>query len=189
MGIARMPEPTEALDIVSKVVIGGITYVDLTADTVTAETLLKGTTAHGANGRKIIGLYEAAAAAGLNATCGEITPTSDQNNYSLEHGLGEIPQAFFIGMRTSYLRLSGKRNILLGAWGMRDHDIQYTMYATSNLRTPAGGVREGAITGSGLQCSLTDANASTITVADSAGTYVLSGGATYFWVAVGSEPS
>lgn len=125
----------------------------------------------------------------LNATCGEITPTSDQNNYSLSHGLGEIPRAFFIGMRTSYLRLSGKKNILLGAWGMRDHDIQYTMYATSNLRTPTGGVREGAITGSGLQCSLTDANASTITVADSAGTFVLTGEATYFWVAVGSEPS
>lgn len=185
MGIARAPEPD--LRKANKIIINGETLIDLTSDTVTASTLLKGVTAHTASGQLISGLYEAAAAAGLNATCGEITPTSDRSNYSLLHGLGEVPRAFFVGMRTSYLNLSGKRNILLGAWGMRDHSIQYKMYATSPLRSPAGGLREGAITVSGFQCCLTNANENTITVADSAGTYVLSGGATYFWVAVGSE--
>lgn len=191
MGIARMPESTAISESTAKeynkIVLNGETLIDLTADTITAQSLLKGFTAHGADGKKIVGLYEAAAAAGLNATCGEITPTSDQSDYSLSHGLGEVPRAFFIGMQTSYLNLSGKRNILLGAWGMRDHSIQYKMYATSPLKAPAGGVREGAITASGMLCSLTEANGSTIIVADSSGTYVLSGGATYFWVAVGSE--
>lgn len=186
MGIARAPEPVAKL--YNKVVLNGETLIDLTADTVTAQSLLKGFSAHTANGDKIFGLYEAAAA-GLNATCGEITTTSDRSNYSLAHRLGEVPRAFFIGMRTSYLNLSGKRNILIGAWGMRDHSIQYKLYATSPLRPPAGGLREGAITVSGFQCCLTEANADTITVADSAGTYVLSGGATYFWVAVGGEKS
>lgn len=186
-----MPEPTAVpeptMKEYNKIVLNGETLIDLTADTITAQSLLKGFTAHGADGKLITGAYEAAAAAGLNATCGEITPTSDRSNYSLSHGLGEVPRAFFIGMQTSYLNLSGKRNILIGAWGMRDHSIQYKMYATSPLRSPAGGVREGAITVSGFQCTLTEANDKTIIVADSAGTYKLIGGATYFWVAVGSE--
>lgn len=191
MGIARMPEPTPVpeptMKEYNKIVLNGETLIDLTADTITAQSLLKGFTAHGADGKKIVGLYEAAATAGLNATYGEITPTSDRSNYSLSHGLGEVPRAFFIGMQTNYLSLSGKKNILIGAWGMRDHSIQYKMYATSLLRQPAGGVRERAITVSGFQCTLTEANDKTIIVADSAGTYELIGGATYFWVAVGSE--
>lgn len=40
---------------VSKVIYGGDTIVDLTADTVTAETLADGVTAHGANGESIVG--------------------------------------------------------------------------------------------------------------------------------------
>lgn len=40
---------------VSKVVYGGNTLIDLTADNITADKLLKGTTAHGANGEKITG--------------------------------------------------------------------------------------------------------------------------------------
>lgn len=40
---------------VSKVIYGGDVLIDLTADTVTKEKLLAGTTAHGANGEKIIG--------------------------------------------------------------------------------------------------------------------------------------
>ena len=43
----------------SKVVINGITYMDLTDDTVTAETLLKGFTAHGADGQRITGTMTA----------------------------------------------------------------------------------------------------------------------------------
>lgn len=39
----------------SKVIFGGEVLIDLTADTVTANTLLKGSTAHGANGEVING--------------------------------------------------------------------------------------------------------------------------------------
>ena len=40
---------------ISKVVYGGNTLIDLTADTITADKLLKDITAHGANGEKITG--------------------------------------------------------------------------------------------------------------------------------------
>lgn len=43
---------------VSKVEFGGGTLIDLTADTVTAETLMSGYTAHGANGEKVEGTLE-----------------------------------------------------------------------------------------------------------------------------------
>ena len=40
---------------VNKVVYGGDTLIDLSADTVTPETLRQGATAHGANGERITG--------------------------------------------------------------------------------------------------------------------------------------
>lgn len=43
---------------VSKVIYGGETLIDLTADTVTPEKILKGITAHGANGEPITGSCE-----------------------------------------------------------------------------------------------------------------------------------
>jgi hypothetical protein len=41
----------------SKIVYGGRALIDLTNDTVTAETLAEGTTAHGADGEPIVGTY------------------------------------------------------------------------------------------------------------------------------------
>lgn len=43
---------------ISKVVFGGDTLIDLTADTITKDKLLKGYTAHGADGEKIAGACE-----------------------------------------------------------------------------------------------------------------------------------
>ena len=43
---------------ISKVVYGGKTLIDLTADTITEEKLLKGVTAHGADGEQIVGTCE-----------------------------------------------------------------------------------------------------------------------------------
>lgn len=40
---------------ISKVVYGGTTLIDLTADTVAAETLVSGTTAHKADGMAVTG--------------------------------------------------------------------------------------------------------------------------------------
>ena len=43
---------------VSKVVYGGQTLIDLTQDSVTADTLLEGVTAHSASGVALVGTYK-----------------------------------------------------------------------------------------------------------------------------------
>ncbi len=45
-------------NVINKVVYGGTTLIDLTADTVTAEKLYKGATAHKKDGTKITGTAE-----------------------------------------------------------------------------------------------------------------------------------
>lgn len=42
----------------SKVIINGVTKLDLTEDTVTPEKLLSGVTAHNASGNKVVGLIQ-----------------------------------------------------------------------------------------------------------------------------------
>lgn len=57
---------------VSKVIYGGETLIDLTADTVTKEKLLKGATAHGKDGEKITGTCE------YDANTQDATATSEE---------------------------------------------------------------------------------------------------------------
>lgn len=49
---------------VNKVIYGGKTVIDLTADTVTSDTLAKGTTAHNAKGEQITGTMESGGGGG-----------------------------------------------------------------------------------------------------------------------------
>ena len=60
----------------SKIIFNGQTLIDLTGDTVTAETLLEGITAHGADGEVILGVMKAAAGGGITVLSGTVTPTS-----------------------------------------------------------------------------------------------------------------
>ena len=53
---------------VNKVVINGVTKIDLTADTVSAATLLSGTTAHDRSGASIVGSMPSVATATSDAT-------------------------------------------------------------------------------------------------------------------------
>ena len=50
---------------VSKVNYGSTTLIDLTADTVTADKLLAGYTAHGADGEAITGTYQDGSGSGI----------------------------------------------------------------------------------------------------------------------------
>lgn len=60
----------------SKIIFNGQTLIDLTGDTVTADTLLEGITAHGADGEAILGVMKAAAGGGVTVLSGTVTPTS-----------------------------------------------------------------------------------------------------------------
>lgn len=125
--------------------------------------------------------------AGINATVGTITVSSDVNDYVLTHGLGEVPKFFVIGMMENYSTLSGKTNILIGAFGFSDVRSQYRISASSDFNAPTGIFREAAINATGnSKQSIVRANEETVTVAYSGGFQKLIAGATYYWVAVGS---
>lgn len=66
---------------ISKVIYGGETLIDLTADSVTPDKMLKGTTAHGANGESITGTCEFDAnTQDATATAAEILATKTAYN-------------------------------------------------------------------------------------------------------------
>lgn len=66
---------------VSKVIYGGQTLIDLTADTITADKLLAGTTAHGADGEAITGTCDFDAnTQDATATAAEILATKTAYN-------------------------------------------------------------------------------------------------------------
>lgn len=65
---------------VSKVVYSGTTLIDLTADTVTAESLLRGTTAHDKTGATITGTFVPESGVGAdNIIVGDFTPSNADN--------------------------------------------------------------------------------------------------------------
>lgn len=124
---------------------------------------------------------------GINATAGTVTVAADCNDYPLTHGLGEIPEFFFIGTKDRVDSSSGKTHILIGAYGFTNYNAQYRISLTSASSSPSGVFRELAIThGNSGKISICGANENTITVAAGTGTMKLIAGATYYWVAIGS---
>lgn len=143
----------------------------------------------GSTSDALAGLIASIEAGGINAIAGTITVSSDVNNYELTHNLGEVPKLFFLGMidKFSNLAFTGKKYILISAYGFSDAQIQYRISANSRESGADGVVREygiNAITYN--KSSLTKANEKTIRIADASGGQKLIAGATYYWVAVGS---
>ena len=116
---------------VSKVVFGNETVIDLTADTVTKEKLLKGATAHGADGEKITGTCEydvdssvanASAeevlAGKTFARSGEIRTGTMKNNgavngtISTKDGTYSVPQGFHDGGGTVNIDTNEKLKLI-----------------------------------------------------------------------------
>ena len=64
---------------VSKVVYAGSTLIDLTADTVTADSLLKGVTAHDKTGKAVTGTLVQEGGGSDNIITGEFTPANSDN--------------------------------------------------------------------------------------------------------------
>ena len=78
----------------SKIIYNGQTLIDLTGDTVTAETLLEGITAHGADGEVILGVMKAAAGGELNILSGTARPNTTQSGQLLLNC--NLPEANFM---------------------------------------------------------------------------------------------
>lgn len=62
---------------VNKVIYGGKTVIDLTADTVTADTLAKGATAHNAKGEQIMGTMESGGGGGATIDTCTVTVSTE----------------------------------------------------------------------------------------------------------------
>jgi len=75
---------------VNKVTYGGETLIDLTGDTVTADKLAEGITAHDASGAEIVGTLVASA---QKVVAGKVYYSSSSNTSTptIQHGLGETP--------------------------------------------------------------------------------------------------
>lgn len=123
--------------------------------------------------------------AGANVTAGTITVTSDTNDFTLTHGLGEIPAFFAIGMSSSIPK--GKTYILIGGFGFGYINMQCRVSASSSEYAPSGKLDEKGITSQVSKISFSGATAQTINVADSSGHMKLVSGTTYYWIATGSE--
>ena len=84
---------------VNRVDYGGNTLIDLTADTVTADSLLSGFTAHGADGEPVIGTADGAHVA-------SVTKAPSNNSTSIAcTGLAARPKAFML-IATTQITLS-----------------------------------------------------------------------------------
>lgn len=85
---------------VNKVTYGGETLIDLTGDTVTADKLAQGITAHDASGAEIIGTLVASATKIKTGTF-SISSNYLERSYTVSHGLGKTP-TFAFAIKTSY---------------------------------------------------------------------------------------
>ena len=63
---------------INKVEYGGKTLIDLTQDTVTPETLVKGTTAHDKSGEQIVGTFEGGGGGGGNSVVDFLAGTAKE---------------------------------------------------------------------------------------------------------------
>ena len=91
---------------VNKIVYAGNSLIDLTDDTVTADKLAEGITAHDKSGNKITGTMSGSRP--IYAVSGSFTLAEDTKRIIVEHNLGVVPNFAVIYYNISYN--SGKKN-------------------------------------------------------------------------------
>lgn len=91
---------------VNKIVYAGNSLIDLTDDTVTADKLSEGITAHDKSGNKITGTMSGSRP--IYAVSGSFTLAEDTKRIIVEHNLGVVPNFAVIYYNISYN--AGKKN-------------------------------------------------------------------------------
>lgn len=104
-------------------------------------------------------------------------------NYTLTHGLGEVPLFFMIGMGESpYGQSDTTSSKLLGAWGFSDRLVSFRL-SQQESNSPIGAFREGSLK-KPYKSSLGEVDENTITVAHIQGNAHLIPNIPYYWVAL-----
>ena len=105
---------------INRVDYGGSTLVDLTADTVTPETLLQGRIAHGADGEPIIGTFDPAGeifnpAPWKDVEVGTITPTTAISQLAADPSKG-TPMGLIISLISKNDVSVSSNSIISASW-------------------------------------------------------------------------
>lgn len=134
---------------VSKVIYGGNTLIDLTADTITADKLLKDVTAHGANGEAITG------------TCDYDTNTQDATASAAEILSGKTAYNKTVkvtGTMKNNGAVAGTINTKAGTYtvpqGYHDGSGKVSIASTEQAKIIASNIRQG-VTILGVEGSMT----------------------------------
>lgn len=122
----------------SKIIFGGEVLIDLTADTVTKPTLLKGFTAHGANGEPIVGTCDFDSnTQGATATAPEIL--QGKTSYSKgKEVTGTMPNNGAVAGKIS--TVDGQYTV---PQGYHDGSGKVAIDASEQEKLVAGNIREG----------------------------------------------
>lgn len=110
---------------VNKVIYDGNTLIDLTSDTVTAESLLSGYTAHDASGASITGT---ASGGGATRTIATATATVSSNATSISFTVAGEPLAFSVKSNTAFTMTSGYYIIMAIQYDGTTTDGTYLYY-------------------------------------------------------------
>ena len=123
---------------------------------------------------------------GIKATAGTFTVAETTRSYVLSHGLGEVPVLFFIGIDRSYKDVSNSSTFWINAYGFGSKSAQYYMTGYTYGDDITAKYQAKNITESSNDLALSQANASSITIAATTEWVYLTPGVPYYWIAVGS---
>lgn len=159
---------------VNKITYAGRILIDLVNDTVTPETLLKGITAHAANGEQIIGTAESGGSK-FELSSGTYSPTGNidirNNPINITHGLSGTPDFFFM-MTTN----SSSRGLLYQAVYVKNN-FSGIIYVAGKFQ---GTKIESTISSGNSEVSVSSSN---VTIRSNSASASAMSGTTYTWVA------
>lgn len=172
---------------INKVVYDGSTLIDLTADTVTAATLAKGSTAHDKSGNEITGTMESGGGGLLSGFSKIATGThtlssavAGGSTFTVTHNLGVVPDLFMFfataNVATTYSMLLAMRSTMFG-WRSSTY-LNKCFYHGNSTTTVTGA---DVTTSYGIK-TVTATNA-TVTTYSNSGSYYWRAG-TYKWIAI-----
>lgn len=115
---------------ISKITVNGITNMDVTSDTVDAEHLLYGYTAHDASGTQITGTYVGSTPSMQTKT---VTPTTSQQIITPDSGYNGLSQVTINSIPSQYIIPAGTKSITANGTG-----IDVAAYANVDVAVPSG---------------------------------------------------